>query len=120
MLSLLAPIQYTLTFIPLLPAQLIDYIQVSFLHPLHSKAPTPYLIGIYSPTLAKHAFDADAPVLLVHLDFDKVFLSFFFLFFPAHFPCFRGYPTPPYPPKRPPHRHQASPLYLPAVLRVTD
>ena len=88
MLSLLAPIQYTLTFIPLLPAQLIDYIQVSFLHPLHSKAPTPYLIGIFSPTLAKHAFDADAPVLLVHLDFDKVcnalFSSYSFqLTFPA-------------------------------------
>ena len=77
LLALLAPIQYTFTNIPQLPPQLIDYIEVFSSRSLDPQAPTPYLIGIYSPTLAKHAFDADSLALLVHLDFDKVFLSLF-------------------------------------------
>ncbi|KAK8821715.1 hypothetical protein WA556_002162 [Blastocystis sp. ATCC 50177/Nand II] len=61
LLALLCPVHYTLTFIPLLPAQLMDYIE----------APTPYLIGIYSNTFALHATDLDS-VLIAHLDFDKL------------------------------------------------
>ena len=71
LLALLCPVHYTLTFIPLLPAQLMDYIEVAADTPTHPQAPTPYLIGIYSNTFALHATDLDS-VLIAHLDFDKV------------------------------------------------
>ncbi|KNB46407.1 DENN domain-containing protein [Blastocystis sp. subtype 4] len=56
------PIHYTLTYIPLLPAQLIDYID----------APTPFLVGIYSTTFSLHQTENELEVLLVHLDYDRV------------------------------------------------
>lgn len=71
LMALLCPVHYTLTFIPLLPAQLLDYIEVLAGARSHSQAPTPYLIGIYSNTFALHASDLDS-VIIAHLDFDKV------------------------------------------------
>lgn len=61
-LSLLKPVLYTLTFIPLLPPQLIDYIE----------APTPFLIGISTDTFSLHSQEQELECLLVHLDFDRV------------------------------------------------
>ena len=62
LLSLLKPVHYTLTYIPLLPPQLIDYIE----------APTPFLIGLHSGTFTSNQEEEDLQCLLVHLDYDKV------------------------------------------------
>ncbi|KAK8827375.1 hypothetical protein WA538_003338 [Blastocystis sp. DL] len=61
LLALLAPLRYALTFIPLLPAPLIDYIE----------APTPFLVGLFSDTFSLHSLRADE-TLIVHLDYDKI------------------------------------------------
>ena len=70
LLALLKPVHYTLTFIPLLPRQLIDYIE----------APTPFLIGIYSTTLSQRHQEEELQALIVHLDYDKVYFIYLSLY----------------------------------------
>ena len=77
-----------------------------------SQAPTPYLIGIFSATLAKHAFDGDSQALLVHLDFDKALLLKS-AFPSALLAAFRGSPPAPHSAKRPLRRVAPPALYLP-------
>lgn len=61
LISLLKPLRYTLTYIPLLPSQLLDYIE----------SPTPYLIGICSSTFTlPQCVTDDLEAIIVHIDFD--------------------------------------------------
>ena len=109
LLALLAPIQYTLTYIPLLPAQLIDYIEVFFFSFARSAG---------ADALSHRNLLSDARQARVRRGFARVArpsrlrqsFSPFFPSFPALLPSFRGYPTPPHPAKRPAHLSETPPL----------